>query len=283
MVPLASHFRYAVSMVVIIFVLLKQTCSAKHHPSCPSSSCGKIRNISYPFRLKGDPGGCGLQRYELECLNNVTVLTLSAGKYHVQEIDYKRYQFRVTDSGVVEDTPCYFPRYFLFKRNLSDSSDVYTNINIAFLNCSNPVTDDPRYVRVDTAPCNSGGGGYVYAVQQYHEFDLRLSDIKVGCRLKVVTLTNVTENLKASYADVRKSLSHGFLLSWLFPVVCREQCGKGVECYLNETTEQVQCVPHHFCTYLGHLPTKCGLLPRINVYIRSKFAFPSLFLLSYAL
>ncbi|KAL2327039.1 hypothetical protein Fmac_020466 [Flemingia macrophylla] len=262
-------------MVFIIFLLFQQTCSAKVHPSCPPSSCGKIRNISYPFRLKGDPRGCGLQRYELECLNNVTVLTLFAGKYHVQEINYKRYQIRVTDAGVVEDTPCYFPRYFLFKGNLSNNFDLYyytsyssrTMIgidyqSIAFLNCSNPVTNDPRYVQVDTAPCNSGGGGYVYAVLQYHDYPgLRLSDIKVGCCLKVVTLKDVTENLNASYAVIRKSLSHGFLLSWWIPVVCREQCGKGVTCYLNKTTEQVQCNSPRVCRYLGLVRTNCVIKP----------------------
>ncbi|XLR60463.1 hypothetical protein HN51_003738 [Arachis hypogaea] len=33
--------------------------------------CGKLSNISHPFRLKGDPKNCGIGMYELECEKNV--------------------------------------------------------------------------------------------------------------------------------------------------------------------------------------------------------------------
>ncbi|KAL3499700.1 hypothetical protein ACH5RR_038793 [Cinchona calisaya] len=44
------------SLVLVLLFLATSCCIAKksnHH--CPPSSCGDIRNISYPFRLKGDP------------------------------------------------------------------------------------------------------------------------------------------------------------------------------------------------------------------------------------
>lgn len=291
MIVLASFPRYGhsmVAMVVMIFVVLQQTCSAKHHPPCSPSSCGKIHNISHPFRLKGDPRGCGLPRYELDCVNNLTVFTLFSGKYHVQEINYKNYTIRLTDAGVVENPACPFPRYFLNTRNftyqpppdytttaaltiLSDNGryrfDEY--LSVGLLKCTNPVTDDPRYVKLNTSRCNDSKG-HIYALVEY-DIDyqpLGLKDIKVGCHLKVVTLAAnfftktgedeyvvAVDTWNASYADIHKWLNHGFWLSWLQPVICREKCGKHSECSLNHTTAQVQC--DQLCHDFGSIGTTC--------------------------
>lgn len=290
MIILPSSSCYAQSMVAIVvinFLLFQQPSSAKHHPSCPPSSCGKIRNITNPFRLKGDPRGCGLSGYELDCVNNVTVLTLFSGKYHVQEINYKKYQIRLTDVGIVEDA-CSVPRYFLYEQNFSYFEIPYYSTpdaltfrdmeiaefgypSIGFLNCSNAVTNDPRYVEMDTHRCDSEG--HIYAILMCDLIGLDLMDIKVGCHLKVATFANLFKSIKkiddhyysaeyvdcinASSADIRKWLNGGFWLSWLAPVICRKQCGKDVKCFLNETT-QVQCDRHRYCHYVTTTSTNCG-------------------------
>ncbi|TKY56098.1 serine/threonine-protein kinase [Spatholobus suberectus] len=289
MIAFPSFSRYTQSMVaivviifvVVILVLFQQT---KHRPSCPSSSCGKIHNITYPFRLKGDPGGCGLSGYELDCVNNVTMLTLFSGKYHVQDINYKRYQIRLTDAGVVEDTACSIPRYFLYYGKFSfvsipdytttDSLTLgytgevyqYWSQSIGVLNCTNPVTDDPRYVEVDTG-CDSGG--HIYAVMGTY---FTMGDIKVGCHLKVATFASErlsgSDNGSVSYADIHKRLLDGFWLSWLLPVTCKDHCGKGIKCSLNETTSQVECDPQRYCHYVYHTTTKCGILSQVLGYTR---------------
>ncbi|KAL2318134.1 hypothetical protein Fmac_032010 [Flemingia macrophylla] len=289
-----------VSIVVIIIVVFEQSCSAKHRQSCVPSSCGKIGNISYPFRLKGDPRGCGLPKYELDCVNNVTVISTVyqvymnyerkynlqdmdyRGKYHVQEIDYKRYRIRLTDAGVVEDTDCSIPRYFL---NLNSFEpyfggddrltllEGYFNLSITlFLNCSNPVIDDPRYVDVNAGGCHSGSHIYSFLFR-YNEFTPK--DIKVGCRLKVATFANWTYDRNVSYADIRKWLHEGFWLSWLSPVACRDHCGRE-SCFLNETTEQIQCRFDDTCLIFNTKPVNCGKLSRFLGYIKGKHAFSML-------
>jgi len=262
---LTSCIRCAQSVVVslaIILVLFHQTCSAKHRRSCPSSSCGEIRDIKYPFRLKGDPGGCGLPSYEFDCVNNRTLLTLFSGKYYVKEIDYNRYKIRMSDAGVVEDTSCTFPRNFLSTRNFSvyDNDPLtigycYFPAKVRFLNCSNRVSDDPRYVEVKAGGCDSGG--VIYAVLDSREVidkEFTVMDVKVGCRLKIATFANWTHDRNVSYADILKSLEEGFWLSWL-PLVCRDYCGKGISCSLNQTTQQIECAG---CEMFNHPVSNCG-------------------------
>ncbi|KAL6311378.1 hypothetical protein AAG906_022969 [Vitis piasezkii] len=61
------------------------------------SSCGDMRNISYPFRLQDDPPSCGYPEYELICENNRTMINLHGGTYLVTQINYQNYTIRVVD------------------------------------------------------------------------------------------------------------------------------------------------------------------------------------------
>jgi hypothetical protein len=58
--------------VLIVVVLVHQTCSAEDGHQCAPSSCGNIHNISDPFRLQDDPENCGDRNYTLSCENNNT-------------------------------------------------------------------------------------------------------------------------------------------------------------------------------------------------------------------
>jgi hypothetical protein len=114
------------ALIVVVVLLLHQTCSTSAKPDhhCPASSCGNIRNISYPFRLTSDPEKCGDPRYILSCENNQTVLHLYGGRYYVREIDYTDSSIRVVDPGVVKDNHPFIPRYLLDTTNFS-SGDSY--------------------------------------------------------------------------------------------------------------------------------------------------------------
>ncbi|KAF5462877.1 hypothetical protein F2P56_018847 [Juglans regia] len=90
---------------VLALILVPPASSLKNnHHYCPPSSCGNIPNISYLFRLKGDPPNCGDQRYELSCDdNNHTLLSLNGSKYYVSQINYNNYTIRIVDSANVMD------------------------------------------------------------------------------------------------------------------------------------------------------------------------------------
>ncbi|KAK8464402.1 hypothetical protein PHAVU_011G200400 [Phaseolus vulgaris] len=285
MVVLSSFWGSAQSLlalVAIIIVLFRQTHGAQDRPFCAPSSCGKIGNISYPFRLKGDPPGCGLPRYELDCVKNVTVFTLFSGKYHVQNINYETYKIQLSDAGLEEDTACFIPRYFISTWNFtyiggpqSYATDPLTFWNgnetpdwppyVAFLNCSDPVSDDPRYVEVNGRLCDSGG--HVYAVLSSSS-KFTMMDIKVGCHLQSATFTNNNHCNNLSYAHIHDCLHNGFSLSWVMPVICTDQCGKGARCLINQTTHQIGCVQDSYCQVLGVGLEKrhCGIEHQILQY-----------------
>jgi len=257
MVVLSSFCCSAQSLlarVAIIIVLFWQTHSAKDRPLCAPSSCGKIGNISYPFRLKGDPAGCGIPRYELDCVKNVTVITLFSGKYHVQNIHYQTYSIQLTDAGVEEDIACSIPRYFISTSNFTDIAPLtFWNGNesppyAAFLNCSDRVSDDPRYVEVNDRLCDSGG--HVYAVLS-SSGEFTMMDIKVGCHLQAATFINNKHCNNVSSADIHECLYNGFWLNWVTPFICTDQCGKGVECFVYLKPNLIECQQDYHCQVLG--------------------------------
>lgn len=262
-----------VSLFASILLLFHQNCLAKHHQSCPTSSCGKIKDITYPFRLKTDPNHCGDTRYELDCNENGASVTMFSGKYYVQDIDYKRFKISLSDAGAVEDTNCSFiPRYFLYDRSFNNVLlgeedfgsepfvlDPINPTRITYFNCSNPI-NDPRYVKVDTSRCSIQGNSHVYAVLEPSLFEYRVEDIKVGCEFMVATLgKELSEDTKGnvSYDEIRGMIIEGVEVSWL-PVICESRCGKGTSCkVVDEKSGEVQC-DKRFCHYAYQTTDKCG-------------------------
>ncbi|KAL1353800.1 hypothetical protein AAHE18_06G265900 [Arachis hypogaea] len=255
-------------------LLLQQilTCAANQKDNgeaCRPSSCGKISNVKHPFRLKDDPATCGDPRYELSCENNRTLLYLFPGKtYQVEAINYSNFTIRLVDPGISENDCSTLPRYSLSRSNFSDSyvpnfllskgvNEPYGTLqdrvfvngstteevgirvfeHVIFLNCSNPIKDDPRFV--DTAPCIEKGDHDVYAVVG----GLKAVELRDDCRVKMVAassfLAPAQRNL--SYGEIHRRLSYGFDLSWMLGGACASTCGKLNYCSFNETAQRLIC------------------------------------------
>jgi hypothetical protein len=257
-------------ILVLLFhftLLLQQGSSGstiEQEHTCPPSSCGRISNISYPFRLKDDPERCGNSSYELSCENNVTSLYLYSGKYYVQSINYKNFTIRLVDPGVHQANCSSLPRYFLSKSNFSeyyfyefftgpyqasrrvDQSKVLGFEHIVYLNCSHQVTNNHKYVNI--APCinlDDSNGGYIYAMAG----DLIVEDLQVGCHVMLVSPTSWLgldiDNF--SYDIMHKALVYGFEVSWLDlacrNIHCHGEDGISEDCFFNTSSEKLQCRP----------------------------------------
>jgi hypothetical protein len=241
-------------LILLIVLLVHETWSAKDGEHCAPSSCGNIKNISYPFALKDDPETCGDPKYRLSCENNQTVLYLYAGKYNVREINYNNFIIRVSDSGIQEnDNHSFIPYYFLRDENFTRGDPYATVVEyynesgvlehtynqywtesvsnpVAFVNCEKPAISS-FYVNISACFINSS--------KSYRYIQVGTTDaeyVEDTCQAEQIYQMRpmrgksfYPENISCS--DVHNDLVYGFQLSW-HQVYCGS-CGAGDDCYLN--------------------------------------------------
>ncbi|XP_048138758.1 rust resistance kinase Lr10-like [Rhodamnia argentea] len=147
----SMNTRRVLLLILALFVVM--TCGVESRRQCFPSSCGDIHNISYPFRLKSDPKGCGFLDFELACEDNRTIGYWSDDdRYYVKSIDYSNHRIRFVDDGLQRDNCSSLPR----RSVLGYDGHNGTNLNVSTLvivNCSKPV-DSPVYIA--TSPCVKG-------------------------------------------------------------------------------------------------------------------------------
>ncbi|KAL9167308.1 hypothetical protein ABFS82_05G087500 [Erythranthe guttata] len=104
---------------------------------CTPSSCGKIRNISYPLRLMTDPKRCGHPKFVLSCENNTTSIYINSLKYLVHEINYTKETIRLAIPNVTIIESCSFPKYPLLDYMFYPYY-VQKSVPISFMSCPYP-------------------------------------------------------------------------------------------------------------------------------------------------
>ncbi|MQL79952.1 hypothetical protein Taro_012391 [Colocasia esculenta] len=204
---------------------------------CRPSSCGNIRNISYPFRLQGDPPGCGVPQYELKCEANTTILDIPPIRYWVKAIWYEDKAIQVIDARAMAAGPS-----FLLSPT---STSTYTNAGdlrfawksetnfVKFINCSTPM-EDRAFVEAISCMTNAsssptaaaaaaGEGPHLYWFYHYCREDW--CGLPQGCRVVGTWLTEYYTHLgdgpqRPRCAEVRDALLQGFNLTWTDNVYC---------------------------------------------------------------
>ncbi|XP_027124022.1 rust resistance kinase Lr10-like [Coffea arabica] len=261
--------------LLLLFCLVVQSSSSRaqssiHSPdSCIPSSCGNLHNISYPFRLKGDPKNCGDPSYELDCQNNRTILTLNSKKFHVQAITYENFTIRAVDPGVDNNDSCSFPTYSSFDYldlPISVYDKLYDyNIPVVYINCLKPVNAS-RYM--ENTFCRNGSSSAFSNSSRVHRYiavgeDFRISDLEESCGVEMSTKVSKFGPMKdihitTSLASVHELLAYGFELSW-FRVLCQE-CEADHHGFCSVENNTVTC--RHYCYEnepLSELPLRCTL------------------------
>ncbi|XP_024046705.1 rust resistance kinase Lr10 [Citrus clementina] len=202
-----------------------------------SSSCGDVKSISYPFRLKGDPAGCGHPKLELSCESNKTILEFNSGKYYVNSISYDKCTISVVDVNLANGS-CSLPSNYL-PPSYDDIFGYlfgYLGPSCAYyVNCLGNIVDQ-AYEKV---PCLSNNQSNVYVYVTNDTINSRISDLPDSCDIisKVPVVLNRSVD-KPSYEDLRKLLESGFDFTWWNPRFtmtysfedCKEDHG-GFVCY----------------------------------------------------
>uniref|UniRef100_A0A0D3EIW2 Protein kinase domain-containing protein n=1 Tax=Oryza barthii TaxID=65489 RepID=A0A0D3EIW2_9ORYZ len=70
--------------------------------STACSSCAGCRDVSYPFRRRGDPPECGVASYELTCTDDKAIIQIDNGTYFVTGINYTFSTFSVVDANMLD-------------------------------------------------------------------------------------------------------------------------------------------------------------------------------------
>ncbi|XP_068344212.1 uncharacterized protein [Pyrus communis] len=223
----------------IVFSLSPQTICNATRPKC-TSSCGHIRNISYPFRLKGRTRHCGDSRYTLYCENNKTILNIPlSGDFYVQAINYHNQTIRVVDPGLDKSNCSSLPlhslslpsRYFPIPTtpgnctaSSTDSSAICTEIgttNLTFFKCPRPMNSS---LYVDAAPCfpvqsaSTSSSSMSSSQPKWYGYvkigSLEVGQMKEGCSIERMTYAYLFDGYNASYKSIHNSLVYGFELQY---------------------------------------------------------------------
>ncbi|XP_041022847.1 LEAF RUST 10 DISEASE-RESISTANCE LOCUS RECEPTOR-LIKE PROTEIN KINASE-like 2.8 [Juglans microcarpa x Juglans regia] len=248
---------------VLVLILVPPASSLKNtDQSCPPSSCGNIPNISYPFRLKGDPPNCGDQRYELSCDdNNHTLLSLNGSKYYVSQINYNNYTIRIVDSGIQEDNYSFIPRYFLNSGNFTWPEWYISGFTeVVIVNCEKPVSSaSPFHLKTTSTNCSNINNGYGSSSNSSFSQDSKrylylivgganVMDVEESCTIEQISLATWPGQISAdSCTDIRNVFSYGFEVSW-YRIYCGS-CGSYRYCSIDEDNDQVSCK-----RLLGNIP-----------------------------
>ena len=235
-----------VRLITFLHVCFLSICIAtEKNQSCRPSSCGNIANISDPFRLKGDPSGCGDPLYELACENNHTVINLNHNKYYVAQINYHNYTIRVLNPGIQKGNCFSTPLYSLSSRELGYGDDPYEwpyewgIKTTVLLNCSSRVSDQNL---IPITHCNSSGN-HTYSYAQVG--DIKLRDVPYSCSIGKTLFYQppaVSQPRNRSMSDLQDELLKGVELSFLL-YRCSRECHDlpGRYCHLNHTHNTLQC------------------------------------------
>ncbi|KAF9663264.1 hypothetical protein SADUNF_Sadunf17G0020200 [Salix dunnii] len=264
----AMNLLCACYIAFLLQLSVLQTCHSSNITTpCAPSSCGRIQNISHPFRLDTDPQNCGDYNYNLTCENNnSTVLYLYSGKYYVQAIDYGNYTIRLVDAGV-QDKCCSIPRYSLAPDNFS-TGDPYRLYNykgvpqrvsegsldywsglyppelsqpMVFMSCKNTV-DSPLYVDTAHHGLNYRSVNYSNSSLMTHSNyvthgGMNASDLMELCSIEKIFLLPKKNYTDKSFEEIHNDLAYGFELSWYN--IKSGECRGG--CYL-DSADRRQCI-----------------------------------------
>ncbi|XP_034710501.1 rust resistance kinase Lr10-like [Vitis riparia] len=259
-----------VGLITLLHVRFLSFCAATENQPCRPSSCGDIQNISNPFRLKGDPLGCGHPdpAYELACENSRTILY---GKYHVAEINYSNYIIRIVVVGLEKSNCFSLPLYsltvddiYVYRYEYPDELDT-----VVLMNCARPIFDQ-YYIPI--VPCNrtdatfSSSQPYAYALAGRY---MHVRDLPYSCTIGFTVVTGnfmaVSEPSNLLRSDLQEKLLMGLQLSFLRSR-CHECEANGRWCMPNFSNNNIQCLDDDGRNWLNKL--KNVLMPVIAFFER---------------
>ncbi|XP_044338218.1 rust resistance kinase Lr10-like isoform X1 [Triticum aestivum] len=213
----------AISSTVSVFLTKTGAEDTPGQAVCPSFSCGHLQDIHHPFRLRGDPPGCGFQEYELVCSDDQAIIQVNTGRYFITNISYPDSVFWVVDASL-DNSSCPIPErnqhsyihglrsYYMFLLYMR------TVKWAAFVSCSRMMKDNLIYKPI---ACRSTNTSFVYVLSTMQSYQVQ--NVEPSCGYLAMTPLGSwrpgPNDYYASYdyEDIVKFMRDGFALRFPFP------------------------------------------------------------------
>ncbi|XWS50377.1 hypothetical protein CRYUN_Cryun12cG0082800 [Craigia yunnanensis] len=205
--------QFGLLVLALTFSLLPDACTARGmHKHCRPSLCGNI-NISYPFRLKGQPRRCGDRRFELECEQNRTTFPMKFGNFYVLDISYVNQTLRLLDASLDKEN-CSIPRSSIPSYYDYDESILSYGNGMYLVNCTMKMTSS---VYVDASRCRTDGFSSPQTYFYFLEFYTEISNFNQSCTIEAQFPSMLSNISGLSTFDIYKMLMKGVQVSWYMP------------------------------------------------------------------
>ena len=215
----------ALTQFFVLLVVLVADAEGRHHVlDCPPFSCGQLRDVSPPFRRRGDPPGCGVPSYELVCTDAKASIRIGSGTYDVVSINYNDSTFWVVEADWGTQSSCLLPHWdrhgFQYGRygpgRHSIELDPSTSTWATFVNCSKPIENNGIYWPV---ACLSTDSSFIYVMTGLSSY--AAENFEPSCGYLAMTPLGgpgmmVPQPDNTSYPDVVKFMRNGFSLRFPF-------------------------------------------------------------------
>ncbi|KAF8008269.1 hypothetical protein BT93_K2059 [Corymbia citriodora subsp. variegata] len=227
-------------LLALFHLLLLHLCfsMAVENNQC-TTSCSKIADINYQFRLRNDSKACDLSGFELACINNRTILNLNSNSYFVHSINYTQQMMRVADAGLQEGNYSSLPLHSFSSNDFPEiQGSVYFNYSrdpqyinycdtypqpIMIVGCTKAI-DSPLYINASLCldglqfSNSSNTRRRVYAV-----IDAIILSVETSCTIELVAAIPCWANRSdlRSYAQIHEQMVYGFMLYWQ-PLIFKE-------------------------------------------------------------
>ncbi|KAK3404144.1 hypothetical protein EUGRSUZ_K00484 [Eucalyptus grandis] len=251
-------------LLLLLFLLHRSFSIAIENNPC-TTSCGEVANISYPFRLMGDPKSCGHSDFELACIHNRTILDFNSSKYFVHNIDYINQTIRIADVKLQKGDCSSLPLQSLCDLNGWHNyyCFYYNTSTVSIVSCVKAM-DFPFYI--DATSCLDGHPLLNFSSARRRVYALvnaNVSSVETACTIEFTVILPwwVDEHDLRSYAQIHERMVYGFELSWWYPWEYLEHINIDIAYGLAHTLwriEHISFLPIGFVRYKLNLYSGTG-------------------------
>ncbi|KAK3036553.1 hypothetical protein RJ639_030994 [Escallonia herrerae] len=209
--------------------------------------CGRITRIKYPFWGLNRADYCGKPGFELECQDNVPLITVMSEKYVVLEINLQLQSLIVARQDLWNDT-C--PAHFV---NTTIDFTLFTNAfgvrNLTlYYGCTFSIGPIPGFLNASDCNINNTDINAFY-VTRNSPIDPRLG--RCNSTVIVPIFERNAQALDANRTTLGLAIDGGFGLQWDASDECSRCLASGGECGHNRTENRFTC----FCNDQPRLKT----------------------------